>query len=70
VLKPFENHMTINIYVLSTFVEGGVVGNMSCRLIIAIQYSREIGLNVQVLKEITDPLDFTRSGGKYPIFCF
>ena len=69
-LKPFANHMTINVYMLSTFMEGGVVGDVSCELIIIIEHSRKIGLNMQVVEEIIDPLNLECSSGKRPILCF
>jgi len=46
VLKSLPNNMTVNVYVLGAFVEGGVVRDVPCGLIITVKNSRKIGLNL------------------------
>jgi len=46
VLKSLPNHMTVNVYVLGTLVEGGVVRDMPCELVIAVKHNRKISLNL------------------------
>ena len=46
VLKSLPNNMIVNVYVLGAFVEGGVVRDVPCGLIITVKNSRKIGLNL------------------------
>ena len=39
VLKSLSNNMTVNVYVFGVFVEGGVVRDVPCRLIITVKNS-------------------------------
>jgi len=46
VLKSLPNHMKVNVYVHGAFVEGGVVCDVPCGLIIIVKHNKKIGLNL------------------------
>ena len=45
-LKSLSNNMTVNVYVFGAFVEGGVVRDVPCGLIVTVENNGKIGMNL------------------------
>ena len=55
-LELFTYNMTVQIYVLCALMEGWIVGDLSGGLAIAVKGGLLSGLDLQISKEITQPL--------------
>jgi len=68
-LHLLTNNVTIDIEMLSAFMEALVVGDVACRFIITVHNSSLRGFNLEIMQEVAKPLNLTRGSSKGSILC-
>jgi len=61
-LHFFTDDMAIDVKVLGEFMEALVMGDMASEFVVAVHYSSMSRLNLKVMEEIAQPLDFISCG--------
>ena len=61
-LHFFTDDMAIDVEVLGVFMEALVMGNMARGFVVAVHYNSMSRLNLKIMEEIAQPLDFTGCG--------